>query len=59
VRDYEPDIPVIAVTRMPESKQWLDALEAGALDYCGAPFERIQIRWIMDTVLGRLARQAA
>jgi hypothetical protein len=34
-------------------------LEAGAADYCGAPFERIQIRWIMNTVLGLAAPQAA
>jgi CheY-like chemotaxis protein len=59
IRHYEPDLPVIAVTRIPEPKRWLDALEAGAADYCGAPFERIQIRWIMNTVLGLAAPQAA
>jgi DNA-binding response OmpR family regulator len=59
LRYYEPDVPIVAVTRIPETKLWLDALEAGAADYCGGPFERIQIRWIMSTVLGPAVRQAA
>jgi CheY-like chemotaxis protein len=40
--------PVIAVSRYPETHQWLDALEAGAADYTVAPFEDIQIRWLLD-----------
>ena len=45
-----PRLPVVVVTRLPDSQRWLDALEAGARDYCGAPFERTQLRWILDTV---------
>lgn len=40
--------PVIAVSRYPETHQWLDALEAGAADYSVAPFEDVQIRWLLD-----------
>lgn len=47
--------PVIAVSRIPEVGQWLDALEAGAADYCAAPFENLHIRWLLD----RYGRPAA
>jgi DNA-binding response OmpR family regulator len=55
VRDLHPDLPVVVVTRLPESDKWLNALEAGAADYCSAPFEPIQVRWILSAVLGRRA----
>jgi DNA-binding response OmpR family regulator len=51
LREGDPSIPVIVVTRMTGTTQWLDALDAGATDYCGAPFERVQVRWIMDSAL--------
>ena len=53
VRDLRPDLPVVVVTRLPESDKWLNALEAGAADYCSAPFEAVQVRWILSAVLGR------
>lgn len=43
--------PVIVVSRLPEVKEWLDAMDAGAADYCAAPFEREQIDWILDSNL--------
>ena len=58
LRESHPKLPVIAVTRVPQTAHWLDALDAGANDYCGAPFERVQIRWILDSVI-RPERQAA
>ena len=51
LRESHPDLPVVVVSRSPDARQWLDALDAGAADYCGAPFERIQIRWIVGSVL--------
>jgi DNA-binding response OmpR family regulator len=54
-----PRLPVIVVTRLPDSQRWLDALEAGARDYCGAPFERTQLRWILETVAPAVSRRAA
>jgi DNA-binding response OmpR family regulator len=51
--------PVVVVSRLPEVTSWLDALEAGAADYCAAPFESIQMRWLLETHLGVRAVQAA
>jgi Response regulators consisting of a CheY-like receiver domain and a winged-helix DNA-binding domain len=50
--------PIVVVSRFPEVTDWLDALEAGAADYCAAPFETHQIRWILDSSL-RYAQAAA
>ncbi|HKW97435.1 MAG TPA: hypothetical protein VJN43_06855 [Bryobacteraceae bacterium] len=41
-------VPVVVVSRLPEVSEWLDAMEAGAMDYCGAPFEPRQIRWLLE-----------
>jgi DNA-binding response OmpR family regulator len=47
-RSYK-NLPVVVVSRLPEIEGWLDALEAGAADYCAAPFEASQLRWLLDT----------
>lgn len=47
-RSYR-NLPVVVVSRLPEVEGWLDALEAGAADYCAAPFEAAQLRWLLDT----------
>ena len=57
LREAYPDLPVVVVTRQPEARQWLDALDAGAADYCGAPFEHVQLRWILGSILPPAARQ--
>jgi DNA-binding NtrC family response regulator len=59
LREFVPDLPLVVVTRLPENSRWLDALEAGAKDYCGAPFEHAQMQWIMDTVCPRTRQCAA
>ena len=46
-----PDLPVVIVNRLPENSRWLDALELGAADYCGAPFESQHLRWLIDSVM--------
>ena len=46
-----PGLRVVLVNRLPENARWLDALELGAADYCGAPFESLQMRWLVDSVL--------
>lgn len=51
--------PVIAVSRIPETSLWLDALEAGAADYYAAPFENLHIRWMLDRHCGRQAAARA
>lgn len=52
-----PHAPVVVVSDYPDVNGWLDALEAGAADYCAAPFEAIQLRWILDAHL-RPSRRA-
>jgi DNA-binding response OmpR family regulator len=49
----------VIVNRHPENSRWLDALELGAADYCGAPFEPVQMRWLLDSVLRRPTAAAA
>jgi DNA-binding response OmpR family regulator len=44
-----PNSSVIVASRLPEISDWLDALEAGAEDYCAAPFEGTQVRWVLET----------
>ena len=56
LREAYPELPVIVVTRQPEAQYWLDALEAGAADYCGAPFEHIQLRCLLISVLAQATR---
>jgi DNA-binding NtrC family response regulator len=51
VRRVKPDLPVVVVSHVPEIAEWLDAIEAGAADYCAPPFESSQIRWILDSSL--------
>jgi DNA-binding response OmpR family regulator len=51
VRDQRPTLPFVVVTRVPETNEWLNALEAGATDYCAAPFESRQIHWLMEAAL--------
>jgi two-component system OmpR family response regulator len=53
VREARPGLPFVVVTRLPETNEWLDALEAGATDYCSAPFETRQIHWLMESALPR------
>jgi len=51
IGQYKPDLPVVVVSQTPEVSEWLDAIEAGASDYCAAPFEASHIRWILDSTL--------
>ena len=45
------EVPVVVVTQKPQTDEWLDAIEAGAADYCSPPFEASQISWIIDNTL--------
>jgi DNA-binding response OmpR family regulator len=55
IRNLHARLPLIVVTQNPTEGKWLDAIEAGAVDYCSAPFEPIQVRWILDAVLKQAA----
>lgn len=52
LKKKNPALPVIVVSRLPEVSEWLNALEAGAADYCCPPFESAHIRWILESALG-------
>lgn len=43
-----PRLRLIATSRLPDIPEWLDAIEQGATDYCAAPFEEAQIRWLLQ-----------
>ena len=57
MRASYPQAAVIVVSRLPNVSEWLDCIEAGAADYCSAPFEVAQLRWVIDSSL-RSTRQA-
>jgi len=50
-RGARPELPFVVVTRVPEITAWLDALEAGATDYCSSPVDTRQIHWLMESAL--------
>jgi hypothetical protein len=49
LRRTKPEAPIVVVSRHPEVSSWLDSIEAGASDYCAAPFESAQLEWILET----------
>jgi hypothetical protein len=51
LRDAQPDASIVVVSRHPEVSDWLDSIEAGAADYCAAPFESAQVQWILESSL--------
>ncbi|HTS63282.1 MAG TPA: hypothetical protein VMH28_14750 [Candidatus Acidoferrales bacterium] len=59
VRARRPELPVVVVARIPEVNDWLDALDAGANDYCGGPFEPTQVRWVLESSLRAVPGQRA
>jgi DNA-binding NtrC family response regulator len=59
LRAVRPSLAFVVVTRIPETKEWLDALEAGATDYCSAPFEGQHLRWLVESAVPRRRGAAA
>ena len=51
IRQSRPSLPFVVITQMPETREWLDALEAGATDYCAAPIDTRQLHWLMESAL--------
>ena len=49
IRSTAPHTLLVAIGRFPEVSDWIDSLEAGADDYCAAPFEPHQLRWIFES----------
>jgi DNA-binding response OmpR family regulator len=50
---------VVIVNRFPENSRWLEALDLGADDYCGAPFEPVMVGWLVDSVMRKVRAAAA
>jgi len=38
---------LVVATRLPDYEKWLDALEAGANDYCCTPLDAKQLGWLL------------
>ena len=53
VREARPSVFFVVVTRTPDTREWLDALEAGATDYCSVPIDTRKLHWLMESVLPR------
>jgi DNA-binding response OmpR family regulator len=51
VRRELPTIPFVVVTDAADTGAWLEAIEAGATDYCCAPVARRQIQWLMQSII--------
>lgn len=49
-------VPVVVASRIPEVDTWLDALDAGAYDYCAAPFEPRLVGQIVNNALSYRCR---
>jgi DNA-binding response OmpR family regulator len=58
LRGLNRSLPIIVVAPVPETAEWLDALEAGATDYCVPPFDMRQARSLL-TPAAKLAMSAA
>lgn len=54
LRQARPNAPIVVVSRHAEVSHWLDSIEAGATDYCAAPFESHQVEWILNSSLRSL-----
>jgi DNA-binding NtrC family response regulator len=52
LRQIQPDACIVAVSPQPDVNAWLDAMDAGASDYCAAPFDPNEIAWVLETNLG-------
>jgi hypothetical protein len=46
IRETHGRVFVVIATRTPDHTKWLDALEAGANDYCCAPMDTRQFEWL-------------
>jgi DNA-binding response OmpR family regulator len=59
LRGINRTLPIIVVTPVPETAEWLDALEAGATDYCVPPLDMRQVRSLVTPRAAGLAMSIA
>jgi DNA-binding response OmpR family regulator len=53
LRAVDPTLSFVVVTRLPDTSEWLDALDAGATDYWVTPFDQRQIRSLINAAVSR------
>jgi DNA-binding response OmpR family regulator len=58
LRALNRSLPVIVVPPVPDTAEWLNALEAGATDYCVPPFDVRRVRSLLAPG-GKYAMSAA
>lgn len=58
-RRSHPRVPLIAVSSRQDVAEWLDAMEAGATDYCAAPFELVHLDWVLRSSARSSVHRAA
>jgi DNA-binding NtrC family response regulator len=49
IRRANAGLPLVVVSPQPDTNAWLDALQAGATDFCAPPFESASLRWILES----------
>lgn len=49
IRRVNLGLPLVVVSPQPDTNAWLDALQAGAADFCAPPFESASLRWILES----------
>ena len=49
IRRVNSKLPLVVVSPQPDTNAWLDALQAGATDFCAPPFESASLRWILES----------
>lgn len=59
IRALDPVLCLVVVARYPDTREWLEAIEAGATDYWSSPFDTRLIRCLIATAIARRAAAAA
>jgi DNA-binding NtrC family response regulator len=49
IRRVNLGLPLVVVSPQPDTNAWLDALQAGATDFCAPPFESDSLQWILES----------
>jgi DNA-binding NtrC family response regulator len=51
VRRQRPELPFVMVSSVADDSKWVEALEAGATDYCPADIDRQHLYWMIENAL--------
>ena len=59
LRTFAPSVGVLAYSRRPEERLWLDVLDAGGFDLLCRASRKPEIQWIIENALKLSSRRAA